>query len=122
MLFGAALFGAYQVNTQNYLIYRDGELAKINHPEGLPDSKTAAFSSFGFQNMMADMYWLRTIQYIGSNAIDGEYKKYLYEMMDLITDLNPYFASPYEIGQLLIPSSAKAYDEFEGEALQDIKK
>ncbi len=31
--------------------------------------------------------------------------------MDIVTDLNPYFESPYAIGQLLIPSSSKAYED-----------
>jgi len=72
--------------------------------------------------MMADMYWLETIQYIGGNVIGGEYKKYLYAMMDLITDLDPHFERPYIIGQLLLPSNEKAYEEFDGEALIGIEQ
>jgi len=49
----------------------------VNHPEMLPTSEAAEASSFGFRNVIADLYWLQAIQYIGSNAIDGEYKKYL---------------------------------------------
>jgi len=60
---------------------------------------------------MADIYWLRTIQYIGSNAVSGEYKKYLSVMMELITDLNPYFVAPYRIGLLLIPSDSGSNEE-----------
>lgn len=52
------------------------------------------------------MYWLRTIQYIGANAVSGEYKLYLSKMMELITDLDPDFEAPYRIGLLLIPSES----------------
>ncbi len=49
------------------------------------------------------MYWLSAIQYIWNNVIEEDYKKYLWAMMNLITDLNPYFESPYVVGQLLLP-------------------
>jgi hypothetical protein len=32
-------------------------------------------------------------------------------MMNLITDLNPYFESPYTIGQLLLPSESGSYED-----------
>ena len=111
------LIGFYKINTLNYGKHRQIQAVLINHPEKLPNSQTAKISSFGFMNMMADMYWLQTIQYIGGNVISGEYKKYLFAMMNLITDLNPYFEHPYIIGQLLLPSSTKAYEEFDGPAL-----
>lgn len=103
----------YFVNGENYLKYRERQTQLVHHPEKLPESQSAAFASFGFTNMMADMYWLRTVQYIGENAISGEYKKYLGAMTNLITDLNPYFESPYTIGQLLLPSSTGSVDIFE---------
>ncbi len=77
----------------------------VNHPEMLPNSETAEISSFWFKNIFADFYWLSAIQYIGSNAIDWEYKKYLWAMIQIITDLNPYFESPYVIWELLLPSN-----------------
>lgn len=32
-------------------------------------------------------------------------------MIDLITDLDPYFEKPYTIGLLLLPSKEKKYQE-----------
>lgn len=116
------LFGFYKINELNYILHREIRINQVNHPEKLPNSETARISSFGFMNMMADIYWLKTIQYIGWNVIWGEYKKYLAVMMDLITDMNPYFESPYTIWQLLIPSSEKAYEEFDDpEAQKDYR-
>ena len=56
------------------------------------------------------MYWLETIQYIGGNALNSQYKKYLFKILDLITALNPYFEAPYVIGEILIPSSNFRYE------------
>lgn len=101
----------YHVNTLNYIKHKQIEAVRVNHPERLPSSEAAKLTSFGFRNMMADSYWLRVIQYIGSNAVQGEYKKYLAAVMNIVTDLNPYFETPYTIGQLLIPSSSKSYED-----------
>jgi len=60
--------------------------------------------------LKADWYWLQAVQYIGGNALESEYKKYLFEVLDLITDLNPYFEKPYIVGQLLIPSYNQRYE------------
>jgi len=95
----------HYVNTLNYMKEKQIQSLYVNHPEMLPTSEAAEASSFGFRNVIADLYWLQAIQYIGSNAIDGEYKKYLWAMMQIITDLNPYFESPYVIGELLLPSN-----------------
>ena len=88
----------------------------INHPEKLPESRYAKLGSFGFTNIIADLYWLQTVQYIGGNIIGEEYKKYLFAMMDLITELNPFFESPYTIGQLLLPGVN--YDENDPNSIQ----
>lgn len=101
----------YHVNSQNYIKQKEIDLNLVNHPEKIPTPTTAKISSFWFMNIMADIYWLRTIQYIWGNVISGEYKKYLSAMMDLITEMNPYFESPYTIWMLLIPSDEWAYDD-----------
>jgi len=99
------------VNNENYKKHLEIQQNTVNHPENLPKSEMAEISSFGFTNIMADMYWLRAIQYIWENVIGWEYKIYLAVMMGLITDLNPYFESPYVIGQLLLPSDETDNDE-----------
>jgi len=117
------LIAFYHINEKNYLQQKIIQNDIVNHPEKLPSSRAAALSSFGFTHMAADMYWLRAVNYIGTNVVQWEYKKYLSAMMNLITDLDPYFESPYVIGQLLLPSSAKSYEEFTwDEVVKNIKQ
>lgn len=78
----------------------------------------AGLSAGGFQNIVADSYWLSAIQYIGSNALGSEYKAYLYAMLDLITDLNPYFTFPYQIGELLLPTYNERYEHLSETEIQ----
>lgn len=94
----------------NYATHMDIKQSVVNHPEFIPTYATVKMVSGGFDNIVADFYWLSAIQYIGSNAIGSEYKKYLYSMLGLVTDLNPYFTFPYQIGELLLPSYNERYE------------
>ena len=96
--------GIYQNNSQNYTIAQEIQHNIIEHPENLPDSDLARVGSFGFQNMVADIYWLQAIQYIGGNAAGWEYKQYLFLLLQLISDMSPYFENPYVTWILLLPS------------------
>jgi predicted nucleic acid binding AN1-type Zn finger protein len=90
----------------------------VNHPEFIPTSQLVGLSSGGFQNIVSDSYWLSTIQYIGSNALGSEYKQYLYVMLNFITDLNPHFTFPYQIGELLLPSYNERYEKLNDTEIQ----
>ena len=109
----------FQVNTQNYRKHLQIRDTYIEHPENLPTKDSARLTAFGFQNLKADWFWLNAIQYIGGNAVWSEYKKYLYAMLDTITELNPYFAHPYVIGQLLLPSHNAQYEEIDAQQIQE---
>ncbi len=100
----------FKVNETNYLKHLEIKEKLINHPENLPEKNIAKATAFWFENVKADIYWMETIQYIWSNVFHGEYKKYLFSILDLITELNPYFEKPYIIWQLLLPSYQKEYE------------
>ena len=104
------LIGFYKINSLNYSKHIQIKQSFVEHPENLPTKQTAINSSFGFRNLRADIYWLETIQYIWWNAIWSEYKKYLFSIIDIITELNPYFEHPYIIGQLLLPNYNQRYE------------
>lgn len=106
----------YLINEQNYKKIQEVEMQLVNHPEFLPKKEIAKYTSFGFNNARADYYWLQAIQYIWWNAVSSEYKKYLYAMLDLITELNPYFQKPYVIGQLLLPGYNERYENLSKDA------
>ena len=109
VLFISILFWFYKVNEWNYYKHKIIKENLIKHPENLPTKETAINTSFWYKNLKADIYWLETIQYIWWNAISSEYKKYLYVILDLITELNPFFEHPYTIWQILLPSHNKRY-------------
>ena len=113
ILLGISIFSFYKINELNYSKHQQIQESIVNHPENLPETQLAQITSIGFKNLKADWYWLKAVQYIGSNALASEYKKYLFEVLDLITDLNPYFEKPYVIGQLLIPNYNQRYESLD---------
>lgn len=102
----------------DYKQHVDTKRAFVDHPEFIPTAETVGLSAGGFENVIADSYWLSAIQYIGSNALGSQYKAYLYAMLDLITDLNPHFTYPYQIGALLLPSYNDRYEQLAATEIQ----
>lgn len=96
-----------QINYKKHIQIRDNY---VNHPEGLIKKDVAKLTSFWFASLKANLYWLQTIQYIWWTAASSEYKKYLYEITDITTELNPFFEHPYIITQLLLPGENQRYE------------
>lgn len=108
----AYFYGGYFINQNNYSTIIELKRSQVDHPELLPQADFAKATAFWFANLRADIYWLEVIQYIWANAIRAEYKRYLYAMLNLITELNPFFEQPYLVGQLLLPNYNSRYEDF----------
>jgi tetratricopeptide (TPR) repeat protein len=76
--------------------------------------QTLKRASLGFDGLIADLYWLRTIQYFGgkSQQIKGdlnigdvsEWKLTLLEpLISITTELDPHYVSAYRFGSLFLP-------------------
>lgn len=105
----------FKINEINYKKHREIKRVLVSHPENLPKKELAIATSFWFKNLRANMYWLQTIQYIWWNAFHSEYKKYLYKITDLVTELNPRFENPYVIAMLLLPDYNPRYEDINEE-------
>ncbi len=111
-----AFYGFFEVATgQNYTAHNRLRRTFVDHPEFIPTKETVKIGSVGMDTVVADFYWLSAIQYIGSNALAADYKKYLGVMLNLITDVSPHFVYPYQIGMLLIPDVNQRYERITNE-------
>ncbi len=54
--------------------------------------------SLGYHELLADIYWLRALQYFGSKSLDRQDPELLYHYFDIITDLDPKFVNAYRYG------------------------
>lgn len=102
----------YLANSLAYKTRQDIKYEVIEHPELLFPSEYTRIFSFGAKESMADFLWISLIQYIGSNVIEAEYKKYMAKMVDIITDLSPKFSYPVEVSLILLPEANKLYENY----------
>ncbi|HJS24210.1 MAG TPA: hypothetical protein VJ751_07645 [Pyrinomonadaceae bacterium] len=79
------------------------------------NGKTARRISLGFNGLMADWYWMRSLQYVGKKLINtpedvpidslGQLNlKLLAPLLDTATTLDPEFMDPYEYAAMVLPS------------------
>ena len=55
--------------------------------------------SLGYQELLADIYWIRALQYFGGdNANEDGDSELLYRYFDIMTDLDPKFVNAYRYG------------------------
>ena len=66
------------------------------------DSNTAKYVSFGFNEFLADYYWLSFIQYYGGGDPYGKYRK-MPDLFNNITELSPKFLDAYQTGLIIMP-------------------
>jgi|LakMenE01Jun11ns_1017448.scaffolds.fasta_scaffold9609492_2 hypothetical protein len=66
----------------------------------LPSAQFVKTVSLGFDDVLADMYWLAFIQYLGSNSQYPEAEKYL----QIVVALDPHFVKAYYFAAFVIGS------------------
>jgi hypothetical protein len=74
----------------------------------LPPTNIAKMFSLGYDQLIADFYWLGFIQYIGDfKARTQDNCKYAYNYLDLISTLDPKFAQPYWFAAFIVGAEMK---------------
>lgn len=79
-------------------------------------SKFSRILSFGYQGVLSDYLFLKTVTFIGGRGGSGQPLKeddwqYVIQSLDVITDLDPYFADPYVLSEGLLVWDAKKPEE-----------
>jgi len=73
-------------------------VGSIRDPTWLPSGQAVRVASFGQRMSFADLYWLRTVMYVGEGVLspkrgwDG-----LFPLGDIVTDLDPRFGYAYQV-------------------------
>ena len=109
------------------------EASRPAPPEGFEDADLVLQGArlkgyaLGFEGLLADWYWMKSLQYIGDKIVKSEKQismdsmkelnpRLLYPYLDNATDLDPRFIEAYTYGALVLP----AIDETQ--AIKIIKK
>jgi hypothetical protein len=61
----------------------------------LPDGKALRVAALGFERLLADLYWIRSVFYVGSDAARDANYPGAEALAQLITDIDPQFDSAY---------------------------
>lgn len=68
----------------------------------LPSPRLLKPALLGYHDLVADLYWLRTIQYFGKHLMDDERYPLLAPLLDFTTGLDPQFVEAYAYGHLFL--------------------
>lgn len=64
--------------------------------------------ALGFDNLAADIYWMRAVVYFGSQRLNKREKSFdqLYPLLDLVTSLDSHFRVAYRFGAIFLAEPA----------------
>ena len=68
----------------------------------LPSGKYLKPLMIGFDQMAADLLWIKVVGYFGEHYLTDKSYPWLYHILDLTTTLDPYFQIPYEFGGIVL--------------------
>jgi hypothetical protein len=85
-------------------------VARADEPVYLPRAEYLRPMSLGWQNVLADILWFRTISYFGEHYRSDRTYPWLAEMCDLVTDLDPRAEHVYRFAGFILPWEANQAD------------
>jgi tetratricopeptide (TPR) repeat protein len=87
------------------------QAGKIREPDWLPDGRAVRLVAMGQHQLLAEAYWLKTVQYMGETALAGGDWRALHPLADITTDLDPRFGYAYQIAGSNLAGLAHRYEE-----------
>ncbi len=86
----------------------------VRDPTWLPSGAALRTASFGQRLLLADVYWLRAVQYVGETVLAKVPRwEALYPLAEMVTDLDPRFGYAYQVAGSNLAGLAHRYDEAE---------
>ncbi len=91
------------------------KLARFESPEQetllyLPSGKYLKPLALGYDQMLADLLWMKTISYFGDHFMTDKEYPWLHHILNLIIDLDPLFDFPYFFGGIILSLEASQVD------------
>jgi tetratricopeptide (TPR) repeat protein len=96
-LLGVLLAGWAVSSTNRQLEARIVERAPDGDVGVLPDGEVLRVLSLGFERAVADLFWIRTVYYVGDENASNAKWPGAERLADLVTDVDPHFDSAYVV-------------------------
>lgn len=105
-----AVFMALSLAVQ---IVRDRGWQPFEPPSGMLWIRSAPLAqrlALGFDNLAADIYWIRAVVYFGGQRLSQRERNFdqLYPLLDLVTSLDSHFRVAYRFGAIFLAEPAPA--------------
>ena len=107
-LIAALAFSIYIV--QHQIAGYKGIEKKIEEFVTLPKGEYLKPAVFGYDQLVADIIWLRAIQVIGDKVVTPKGYDWVYHALDVVTTLDPKFAYAYQLGGVTLSVLGKRPD------------
>jgi len=89
-------------------------LGAVRNPAWLPSGRVLRTVSCGQRLLLADLYWLEAVQYVGETVLAKVPRwEALYPLADIVTDLDPRFGYAYQVAGSNLAGLAHRYGEAE---------
>jgi tetratricopeptide (TPR) repeat protein len=75
----------------------------------IPSGKYLKYASFGYSNLLADLVYIWSIQYFSNTSVPQRFQ-YLTHVFSIISELDPKYLDPYQVGALIAIYDAKKFD------------
>lgn len=89
----------------------------IPHPTSIEDLKYLPSGNFlkgaalSYDELLADILWIKAIGYFGGHAVTDQNYDWLYHILDITTTLDPLFENPYEFGGIVLATEVRDVDQ-----------
>ena len=68
----------------------------------IPDGQYLRMASLGYRELAADLLWLQAIQVMGRKKLSEVEGRWLYQVLDTLTTIDPKFVRAYEAGSIAL--------------------
>ncbi|MBI4619763.1 MAG: hypothetical protein HY739_06340 [Desulfobacterales bacterium] len=77
----------------------------------LPSGKFIKTAALGFDELLADLLWVKAVAYFGGHYLTDKQYDWLYHILDIVTTLDPRFEYVYEFGGIVLSIEANQIKE-----------
>ncbi len=98
LLLGCALLAGWaMLGTNRWLEAVHVERSEDGEVGVLPDGATLSILSLGFERAVADLFWIRTVYYVGDDVSSRAKWPAAERLAHLVTDIDPHFDTVYVV-------------------------
>lgn len=109
ILFSFALcFSSSILHTSIHNRYNLSSADKLQY---LPSGTFLKGLALSYDNVLADLLWIRSIGYFADEYVTTKNYSWLYHILDITTTLDPYYQDPYEFGGIILTNEAEAVEK-----------